>query len=160
MRIRPPGIPLYGLGPHIDAGSLSRWAEPNYRSTYDAVWEGHPEDLDLYDLSKRKDSKQAFFTGNAHSRVLRAFQGWTALTSAGPGEGSLMLYPYAKWTMAHVLLRPFFKPPSDGDVMNAENWLIDLDIPWFPGTFRTDSQSPPNHMRILDFANAWLVSHR
>jgi hypothetical protein len=148
--IRPPGIPLYGLGPHIDAGSLSRWAEPTYRSVYAPVWEGYPENLDLYDLTKRKDAKQAFSTGDAHSRVLRAFQGWTALTSAGPGEGSLMLYPCVKWAMAYLLLRPFFKPPSNREVMDAEKWAIDLDSPWFPGTFRTDSQrlSPTSHPHL------------
>ena len=150
VRIRPPGIPLYGLGPHIDAGSLSRWAEPTYRNVYASVWEGHPEDLDLYDLGKRKDANQAFFIGNAHSRVLRAFQGWTALTSAGPGEGSLMLYPGVKWAMAYVLLRPFFRPPSDGDVMDAEKWTVALDSSWFAGTFRTDSQrlSPTSHPHL------------
>ena len=104
----------------------------------------------MYDLSKKKDAKQAFFAGKAHSRVLRAFQGWTALTSAGPGEGSLLLYPCAKWAMAYVLLRPFFRPPPDKDVMNPEKWTIDLNNPWFPGTFRTDSQrlSPTSHPHL------------
>ncbi len=150
IRIRPPGIPFYGLGPHIDAGSLSRWADPTYRRVYNPVWEGHPEDLDLYDLGKRKDAKQAFFDGAGHSRVLRAFQGWTALTSAGPGEGSLMLYPSLKWEVAYFMLRPFFKPPADGDVMNAEKWTVDLETPWFPGTFRNKSQtlSPLSHPHL------------
>ena len=150
VRIRPPGIPFYGLGPHIDAGSLARWADPTYRSVYSPVWEGHPEDLDLYDLDKRKDAKQAIFDGAGHSRVLRAFQGWTALTSAGPGEGSLMLYPSLKWEVAYFMLRPFFRPPQDGDVMNAEKWTIDLETPWFPGTFRGNSQrlSPTSHPHL------------
>ena len=150
VRIRPPGVPFYGLGPHIDAGSLSRWADPTYRSVYNAVWEGHPEDLDLYDLGKRKDARQAFFLGAGHSRVLRAFQGWTALTSAGAGEGSLMLYPCVKWAIAYLLLRPFFKPPSDGDTMDAERWSFDLETEWFPGTFRTSSQSlsPTSHPHL------------
>ncbi|KAJ9614904.1 hypothetical protein H2204_014303 [Knufia peltigerae] len=153
VRIRPPGVPFRGLGPHIDAGSLCRWADPMYRSFYDAVFSGRPEDLDSYDLTKRKKAKQAMFAGSAHSRVFRSFQGWTALTSAGPGEGSLMLYPDVKWAMSYLLLRPFFRPPSDeADVMDATRWTFDAagESPWFPGTFRDDSQllSPSSHPHL------------
>jgi hypothetical protein len=151
VRIRPPKKPLAALGPHIDAGSLSRWADPTYRCCYDAVWSGHPEDLDLYDLTKRQYAKQAAFFGSAHSRVLRAFQGWTALTSAGPGEGSLMLYPSIKYATAYVLLRPFFSPPTgDGDIMDYKSWAFDATTPWFPGTWRDRSQylSPTSHPHL------------
>lgn len=150
IRIRPPKIPFYGLGPHIDAGSLSRWADPTYQSVYSAVFSGHPEQLDNYDLSLRKDAKQAFFPGSAHSRVFRSFQGWTALTGAGPGEGSLMLYPNVKWTIAYVLLRPFFQAPKDGDILDATRWTFDCDSAWFPGTFKADSQmlSPSSHPHL------------
>jgi hypothetical protein len=150
VRIRPPKRPMAALGPHIDAGSLSRWADPTYRSCYDAVWSGHPEDLNLYDLTKRQYAKQAAFLGSAHSRVLRAFQGWTALTSAGPGEGSLMLYPSVKYTTAYFLLRPFFSPPTTGDVMDCALWTFDTTTPWFPGTWREQSQklSPSSHPHL------------
>ena len=153
MRIRPPGIPFRGLGPHIDAGSLCRWADPVYQSFYSAVFSGHPELLDIYDLTMRKDANQAMFPGSAHSRVFRSFQGWTALTSAGPGEGSLMLYPNVKWTIAYLLLRPFFRAPdsdSEEDVMDAGKWTFDPETPWFPGTFRADSQllSPSSHPHL------------
>ena len=144
-------MPFYGLGPHIDAGSLSRWADPTYRSCYATVWEGHPEDLDLYNIGLRQDAKQAYFPGSAHSRVLRAFQGWTALTEAGAGEGSLLLYPAVKWAIAYVLLRPFFKAPeSEADIMDASKWTLDLETPWFPGTSREDSQllSPSSHPHL------------
>ncbi|KKY20013.1 hypothetical protein UCRPC4_g04278 [Phaeomoniella chlamydospora] len=150
VRIRPPGVPFYGLGPHIDAGSLSRWADSTYRSCYAPVFEGHPEDLDLYNIGIRKDAKQAMFEGSAHSRVFRAFQGWTALTSAGPGEGSLMLYPAVKWAIAYVMLRPFFKEPAEENILDATKWTFDLENPWFPGTFREDSQllSPSSHPHL------------
>ena len=155
VRIRPPGVPFMGLGPHIDAGSLSRWADPTYRSFYSAVFSGFPESFDTYDLTLRKGADQALFTGGAHSRVFRSFQGWTALTSAGPGEGSLLLYPNIKWTSAYLMLRPFFQPPNNNDdVMNPESWTFDADSPWFPGTYREHSQmlSPTSHphLRLRD----------
>lgn len=153
VRIRPPGVPFRGLGPHIDAGSLCRWADPTYRSVYDAVFSGNPELLDNYDLSARQFANQAMFVGEPHSRVFRSFQGWTALTSAGLGEGSLMLYPNVKWSMAYVLLRPFFQPPaSEAEVMDATKWTFDAECTssWFPGTFRDDSQllSPTSHPHL------------
>ena len=91
------------------------------------------------------------FPGSAHSRVFRSFQGWTALTSAGAGEGSLMLFPNVKWTIAYLLLRPFFQPPESGDdIMDASKWAFDFTSPWFPGTFRADSQllSPTSHPHL------------
>lgn len=151
VRIRPPGVPFLGLGPHIDAGSLSRWTDPTYQSVYSAVFSGQPDLLDNYDLTIRKDAKQAMFPGSAHSRVLRSFQGWTALTGAGPGEGSLMLYPNLKWTIAYVMLRPFFKAPDlEEDIMDAAKWTFDADTPWFPGTWKNDSQllSPLSHPHL------------
>ncbi|KIW66464.1 hypothetical protein PV04_05799 [Phialophora macrospora] len=151
VRIRPPGVAFRGLGPHIDAGSLCRWADPTYHSVYAAVFSGQPEFLDNYDLSIRQHANQAMFPASAHSRIFRSFQGWTALTSAGPGEGSLMLYPNVKWAIAYLLLRPFFRAPeSEADVMDASKWTFDVEDPWFPGTFRDDSQllSPTSHPHL------------
>lgn len=150
VRIRPPGAPMYGLGPHIDAGSLSRWADPTYRNCYAAVFSGCPEDLDMYDVGLRKEAKQDLYSSTNHSAVFRAYQGWTALTSAGAGEGSLLLYPAAKWAISYVLLRPFFRAPEDGDVMDAEKWVLDTESSWFPGTWREDSQflSPSSHPHL------------
>ena len=34
------------------------------------------------------------------------FQGWTALTESGPGDGTLTLLPNVKEAMAYLLLRP------------------------------------------------------
>ncbi|OKL62045.1 hypothetical protein UA08_02405 [Talaromyces atroroseus] len=155
VRIRPPGQPFFGLGPHIDAGSLSRWADPTYRSCYAPVWQGNPEDLDLYELSIRKRANPRLFPGSAHCSVFRAFQGWTSLTTTGPGEGSLLLYPHVKWVMAYVLLRPFFKAPNtEEDVLDASKWTFDPDTPWFPGTFRPESQrlsiSSHPHLHLRD----------
>ncbi|KAK4506499.1 hypothetical protein PRZ48_000231 [Zasmidium cellare] len=151
VRIRPPGVPFYGLGPHIDAGSLARWTDPVYQSVYSAVFSGHPERLDNYDLSLRQNADQAAFQGTAHSTVFRSFQGWTAFSPAAPGEGSLMLYPNVKWSIAYVLLRPFFKQPTHpADILDATKWAFDVGTPWFPGTWKDDSQmlSPSSHPHL------------
>ncbi len=151
IRIRPPGQPFYGLGPHIDAGSLCRWVDPVYQSYYRPVFSGEPENLDCYNLNLRKDANQVAFAGGAHSTVFRAFQGWTALSPAAPGEGSLMLYPNVKLSVAYLLLRPFFAPPtSQEDIMDASKWTFDATTPFFPGTFRDDSQylSPSSHPHL------------
>lgn len=140
LRIRPPGQEFYGLGPHIDAGSLCRWADPSYREVYRKIFSGVPENHDSYDLSVRKDANQAAFEGSAHSTVLRTFQGWTALTAARPREGSLLLYPYVSVVVSYLLLRPFFKPPDEGDVMDASRWSFSSESAWFPGTRQEDSQ--------------------
>ncbi|KAJ9131784.1 DUF1479-domain-containing protein [Pleurostoma richardsiae] len=155
VRIRPPGKPFKGLGPHIDAGSLSRWGEPAYRKVFDAVWTGKPDEYDPFDLTARKKANPAYYPGSAHSHVLRLFQGWTALTPAGPHEGSLLLYPNLKTVVAYMLLRPFFQPPKNkDDVMDASKWTFDTSDPWFPGTWRAKSQelSPDAfpHLRIKD----------
>ncbi|KAL3487227.1 hypothetical protein BJX62DRAFT_241258 [Aspergillus germanicus] len=142
VRDRGPGVPFLGLGPHIDAGSLCRWADPTYRKVYGSIFSGNPEKFDPYDMSIRKDADQALYEGVAHSRVLRTFQGWTALTPTAPREGTIMMYPNLKAAIAYMLLRPFFRPPTDPnvDLMNAENWTLDDASGWFPGTFKSQSQ--------------------
>lgn len=151
IRIRPPQTPFRTLGPHIDAGSISRWAAPSYRKVYHEILSGNPEAHDCYDLGVRKDADQAMFKSSAHSSVFRSFQGWTALTEAGPYEGSLLLYPDVKTAIAYVYLRPFFQPPEDpADIMDAEKWTFDTSDPWFPGTFAEESQelSPTTHPHL------------
>ncbi|KAJ5359444.1 uncharacterized protein N7496_011857 [Penicillium cataractarum] len=154
VRDRAPGQPFLGLGPHIDAGSLSRWADPTYRKVYESIFSGNPEKFNPFDLSVRKDANQALYEGMAHSKVLRTFQGWTALTPTAPREGSIMFYPNVKTVIAYMLLRPFFQPPADPgvDIMDGENWTIDGSTGWFPGTFKAESQrlsrSSHPHLRL------------
>ena len=142
IRDRAPGQPFLGLGPHIDAGSLCRWADPAYRRVYDDVFRGTPGTHDPYNLGVRKDANQDLYKGMAHSTVLRTFQGWTALTPTEAREGTIMVYPNVKSAIAYMLLRPFFRPPEDkdADVLNPELWTLDEESGWFPGTFKTNSQ--------------------
>lgn len=141
IRDRPPGAPFLGLGPHVDAGSLCRWADEVYRKSYNNIFSGTPELHDCYDLGARREANQYLFPGIAHSRVFRSFQGWTALTPAAPRSGSILLYPSVRVAMAYILLRPFFSPPASADdILDAEKWTLDLNSAWFPGTEKTDSQ--------------------
>ncbi|KAL2206098.1 DUF1479-domain-containing protein [Sarocladium strictum] len=141
VRDRAPGQPFLGLGPHIDAGSLSRWADAAYRRVYHNIFSGNPEQHDCFDLGIRKSANQDMFPGMAHSSVFRSFQGWTALTPTAPREGTIMVYPNVKTAIAYVLLRPFFTPPSNPDeLMDPEKWVLDDKTGWFPGTTKPDSQ--------------------
>ncbi|KAI1214220.1 DUF1479-domain-containing protein [Annulohypoxylon truncatum] len=150
-RIRPPGQLFLGLGPHIDAGSLCRWADPQYRKVYDSIFSGNPEKHDAFDLSVRKSANQILYRANAHSAVFRSFQGWTALTPTAPSEGTLMLYPNISSVIAYVLLRPFFSPPRDEkDIMDSTKWTFDPKSDWYPGTMKDQSQrlSPSSHPHL------------
>ncbi|KAM5344120.1 hypothetical protein ACJ41O_012657 [Fusarium nematophilum] len=154
-RIRPPGQSFLGLGPHIDAGSLCRWADPQYRKVYDKIFSGNPEQHDPYDLDVRKDADQFLFEAKAHSVVFRAFQGWTALTPTSATCGTLLLYPEVTAVVSYLVLRPFFAPPADeADVVDAEKWTFDPHSNWLPGTIIDQSQrlSPSSHphLRLQD----------
>lgn len=149
IRVRPPGQPFIGLGPHIDAGSLSRWADPTYREVYREIFSGFPERFDPYDMTKRQDAVQELFPGSAHSSVFRSWQGWTALTETGPFEGSILLYPRVAVPIAYVLLRPFFRAPGNGS-LDPKDWEFDASSDHFPGTIASDSQmlSPESHPHL------------
>ena len=141
VRDRAPGQPFLGLGPHIDAGSLCRWADPTYRKVYGSIFSGEPDNHDPYDLGVRKNADQELYKGMAHSTVIRTFQGWTALTPTAPREGTIMVYPNIKTAIAYVLLRPFFTPPQDlAYIMDSEKWTLNDSTGWFPGTTKPDSQ--------------------
>lgn len=150
VRIRAPNQMFMGLGPHIDAGSLCRWADPVYRAVYDKIFSGHASEHDSFDLGARKSADQNLFPGPAQSTFFRSFQGWTALTRAAPREGSLMLYPNLA-AIHYVLLRPFFDPPAnEADILDAEKWTFNATGDFFPGTFKPDSQllSPSSHPHL------------
>ncbi|EXJ83764.1 hypothetical protein A1O1_07391 [Capronia coronata CBS 617.96] len=155
MRMRPPGNSFTGLGPHIDAGSLCRWGDPAYRKIYEKIWQGRPDEFDAFDFTWRKRGDPAYYPGSSQSHVVRAFQGWTALSPTAPHEGSLQLFPDLKAGIAYVMLRPFFRPPGNlGDVLDAEKWSLDLDDPWFPGVWRHTPQvlspEPFPHLRLKE----------
>ncbi|KAF2024455.1 DUF1479-domain-containing protein [Setomelanomma holmii] len=116
-------FPFLGLGPHIDAGSICRWADAAYRKVYEDVFQGRLDTRDSFDIGVRKNADPALYQAMAQWSVLRIFQGWTALTPTAPREGTIM-------------------PPKnkDVDVMDPHTWTLDDKTGWFPGTFKTQSQ--------------------
>jgi hypothetical protein len=102
IRRRPPGSNSLGLSPHVDGGSVERWLEPNFRSVYRHVFSGNWRDYSAFDAAWRPDVQE--FPSPAVCSMFRTFQGWTALTQQGRGDGTLQLIPIAN-SMVYILLR-------------------------------------------------------
>jgi len=118
IRMREPQDTSFGLSPHLDSGSVERWLEPNYRKTYAPILRGQWEDFDPFDLSSRLAVE--FIPSPAVCRVFRAFQGWTALTAQGEGDGTLQVIPFIKEATSYLMLRPFL------DDVPYEDWCGSL----------------------------------
>ena len=102
IRRRPPGSSSLGLSPHVDGGSVERWLEPNFRHVYRHVFSGNWRQYDAFDAAWRPDVQE--FPSPAVCSMFRTFQGWTALTRQGQGDGTLQLIPIANG-MLYMLLR-------------------------------------------------------
>lgn len=102
IRRRPPGSSSLGLSPHVDGGSVERWLEPNFRNVYRHVFSGDWRKYNAFDAAWRPDIQE--FPSPAVCSMFRTFQGWTALTSQGRGDGTLQLIPVANG-MVYLLLR-------------------------------------------------------
>ena len=102
IRRRPPGSASLGLSPHVDGGSVERWLEGNFRKVYRHVFSGQWRQYDAFDAAFRPDVQEV--ASPAVCSMFRTFQGWTALTRQGRGDGTLQLVPIAE-SMVYVLLR-------------------------------------------------------
>ncbi len=102
IRRRPPGSSSLGLSPHVDGGSVERWLGPNFRNVYRHVFSGDWQKYNAFDGASRPDAEE--LPSPAVCSMFRTFQGWTALTRQGKGDGTLQLIPIAN-SMAYVLLR-------------------------------------------------------
>lgn len=83
--------------------------------------------------------------GSNRCSIFRPWQGWTALSSTGAGEGTLRVLPFLNLSTAYILLRPFFRPkPSalrlagssgTGAIpLEFDHWEVDLESTAFPGS--------------------------
>ena len=116
LRRRPPGSESLGLSAHCDGGSVERWLEENFRKVYRHVFSGEWKQYDPFDAAYRPDVRE--IASPAVCSMFRTFQGWTALTPQGPGDGTLQLVPIAN-AMAYVLLRALQDDVPDDDLCGA-----------------------------------------
>ena len=116
VRRRQPGDTTLGLSPHSDGGSVERWCEPAFLRMYQEVLQGDPMRFDPYDASTR--TKTIEIPSPAVCSAFRTFQGWTALSRQGPGDGTLQLVPVAN-TMPWMLLRALQPDVPEGNLCGA-----------------------------------------
>ena len=117
IRRRPPGSSSLGLSPHVDGGSVERWLGPNFRNVYRHVFAGDWRAYNPYDAAYRPDAEE--FPSPAVCSMFRTFQGWTALTSQGQGDGTLQLIPVANG-MAYILLRALQDDVPEDELCGAK----------------------------------------
>ncbi|SAK51691.1 dioxygenase [Caballeronia temeraria] len=116
LRRRPPGSASLGLSAHCDGGSVERWIESNFRKVYRHVFSGNWREYDAFDAAFRTDVEE--IASPAVCSMFRTFQGWTALTPQGPGDGTLQLVPIAN-SMVYILLRALQDDVADDDLCGA-----------------------------------------
>jgi hypothetical protein len=117
IRRREPGDATLGLSAHMDGGSVERWIDPAFRAVYRHVFSGEWERYDPFDAAYRTAVKE--IPSPAVCRMFRTYQGWTALTEQGPGDGTLQLLPIAR-AVAYVLLRPLLADVPDDALCGAQ----------------------------------------
>jgi hypothetical protein len=116
IRRREPGDASLGLSPHMDAGSVERWLEPAYAEVYREVFAGNWRAYDPFDGAFRTETEE--IPSPAVCSAFRTFQGWTALTRQGPGDGTLQLLPIAR-AILYLLLRPLAPDVPEDDLCGA-----------------------------------------
>src|SRR5271166_1363348 len=116
IRRRPPGSASLGLSPHVDGGSVERWLDENFRQVYRSVFSGNWRKYSAFDVAFRPQVQEV--DSPAVCSMFRTFQGWTALTRQGPGDGTLQLIPIAE-AMVYILLRAIQDDVPEDDLCGA-----------------------------------------
>jgi hypothetical protein len=117
IRRRPPGSASLGLSPHVDGGSVERWLDENFRKVYRHVFSGEWQKYSAFDAAYRPEVREV--PSAAVCSMFRTFQGWTALTRQGKGDGTLQLVPIAD-SMVYVLLRALQDDVPEDDLCGAK----------------------------------------
>lgn len=129
-RRRAPGDTTLGLSPHMDAGSYERWVDPAFQKIYGNIFAGKLEQYDPWRAAYRTQTRE--FESPAVSSMFRTFQGWTALTEQGPGDGTLELLPIAN-AIAYVLLRALQKDVPEQEFCLAKpGRALGVSQDWHP----------------------------
>ena len=116
IRRRPPGSASLGLSPHVDGGSVERWLDESFRKVYRHVFSGGWHAYNAFDAAFRAEVRE--LPSPAVCSMFRTFQGWTALTRQGQGDGTLQLIPIAE-SMVYVLLRALQDDVPEDDLCGA-----------------------------------------
>ncbi len=117
IRRRPPGSSSLGLSPHVDGGSVERWLDENFRNVYRHIFSGHWREYNPFDAAWRPDARE--IPSPAVCSMFRTFQGWTALTQQGQGDGTLQLIPISN-SMVYVLLRALQDDVPEDELCGAK----------------------------------------
>ncbi|WP_114809862.1 DUF1479 domain-containing protein [Paraburkholderia kururiensis] len=140
LRRRPPGSESLGLSAHCDGGSVERWIEANFRKVYRHVFDGNWRRYDPFDGAYRTEVREV--PSPAVCSMFRTFQGWTALTQQGPGDGTLQLVPIAN-AMVYILLRALQDDVPDDDLCGAmPGRALSIKPEWHAPLFRALSSIP------------------
>jgi hypothetical protein len=117
IRRRPPGSNSLGLSPHVDGGSVERWLDDNFRNVYRHVFSGDWRQYNPFDPTGRPEARE--IPSPAVCSMFRTFQGWTALTQQGKGDGTLQLIPITN-AMVYMLLRALQDDVPDTELCGAK----------------------------------------
>ncbi|MBL8205578.1 MAG: DUF1479 family protein [Blastocatellia bacterium] len=116
VRRREPGDKSLGLSAHCDGGSIERWCDASFHRVYHEVFFGDVDAYDPFNAVGRTQTEE--IPSPAVCSVFRTFQGWTALTRQGPGDGTLKIIPIAR-AMAWMLLRALQPDVAPDDLCGA-----------------------------------------
>jgi hypothetical protein len=130
VRRRQPGDTTLGLSPHMDAGTVERWIDPGYQQVYERVFAGAWRQFDPFDATHRLKTREV--PSPAVCSMFRTYQGWTALTRQGPGDGTLQLMPIANG-ICYVLLRALQQDVAEDDLCSASpGRALGISPDWHP----------------------------
>ena len=117
IRQREPGDASLGLSPHIDGGSVERWLDPSFHQVYRDVLFGELAAYDPFNAQFRTGTKE--IPSPAVCQMFRTYQGWTALTRQGPGDGTLNVVPIAR-SAPWLILRALLDDVAEDDLCRAK----------------------------------------
>lgn len=139
-RRRQPGDKTLGLSPHMDSGSYERWTDAAFQKVYGAVFAGDWESYDPWKAAYRTQTVE--YKSPAVCSAFRTFQGWTALTSQGPNDGTLRVAPVAKG-IAYMLLRALQDDVPEDELCGAEpGRALSVKPEWHPELLKCQISIP------------------
>src|SRR3546814_10751281 len=124
----------------MDGGSVERWIDVGYRKVYRRVFAGDWRGFDPFDAAWRTATEE--IPSPAVCSSFRTYQGWTALTPQGAGDGTLQLIPIAN-AIVYLLLRPLLDDVPDDVLCGAEpGRALSASAEWHPALMPALSYIP------------------